>query len=274
MVVHYKSMFIKMGLNTVLRDYACLSAICICVCISSCTNTKKVTYFNGIKEGPITSETPIPLSVIQPNDILNITVSSLSADASQVFNSPGGGGAAMNANGASGEGYLVSSDGFIQFPILGNIKAAGLSKNQLKDKIANSILEKKLLVDPIVVIRFVNFRITVLGEVKIPGVLTIPSEKVSLLEAIGLAGDMTLYSKRENVMIIREENNQKVIKRLNLNSTDIFSSPYYYLKSNDIIYVEPNKARVATTSRSNQWLPIFFSGLSLAALLADRIINK
>jgi polysaccharide biosynthesis/export protein len=262
----------KIGFSTVLCDLARL--FLLCMCIASCTNTKKVTYFNGIKEGPITSETPIPESVIQRNDILNITVSSLSADASQVFNAPGSGGAALNANGASGEGYLVSSDGFIQFPLLGNIKAEGFTKNQLKDKIANTILEKKLLVEPIVTIRFVNFRITVLGEVKSPGVLTIPSEKVSLLEAIGLAGDMTLYSKRENVLVIREENNQKVIKRLNLNSTEIFSSPYYYLKSNDIVYVEPNKAKVATTNRSNQWLPIFFSGLSLAALLADRIISS
>lgn len=263
-----------MALNTVLRDYACFIAICICVVATSCTNSKKVTYFNGIKEGPITSETPIPESLIQPNDILNITVSSLSAEASQVFNSSGGGGAAMNANGAAGEGYLVSSDGYIQFPILGNIKAEGLNKNQLRDKIANTILQKRLLVDPIVVIRFVNFRITVLGEVKSPGVLTIPSEKVSLLEAIGLAGDMTLYSRRENVLVIREENGQRVIKRLNLNTTEIFTSPYYFLKSNDIVYVEPNKARVASTSRSGQWLPIFFSGLSVAILVADRISNK
>jgi polysaccharide export outer membrane protein len=264
-------MFKHFGVNTVPRGW--LFILCAYTFVS-CTNTKNVTYFNGIKEGPITSETPIPESVIQRNDILNITVSSLSADASQVFNATGSGGAALNSNGASGEGYLVSSDGYIQFPLLGNVKAEGLTKNQLKEKISNTILEKKLLVDPIVTIRFVNFRITVLGEVKSPGVLTIPSEKVSLLEAIGLAGDMTLYSRRENVMVIREENNQKVIKRLNLNSTDIFSSPYYYLKSNDIVYVEPNKAKVATTNRSNQWLPIFFSGLSLAALLADRIINK
>jgi len=233
-----------------------------------------VTYFNGIKEGPIESNTPVPESVIQKNDILSISVSSLSEDASKIFNSPGSGGAAINSNGAGGEGYLVSADGFIQFPVLGNIKAEGLTKPQLKDKIANTILEKKLLVDPIVTIRFLNFRITVLGEVRNPGVLTIPNEKISLLEAIGLAGDMTLYSKRDNVMLIREENQQKIVKRINLNSIEIFTSPYYYLKSNDIVYVEPNKAKVATTNRSNQWLPIFFSGLSLAALLADRIINK
>ena len=264
-------MFKHFGVNTVPRVYGLFLFVCV---LMSCTNTKKATYFNGIKEGPITSETPIPESVIQRNDILNITVSSLSVDASQVFNAPGSGGAALNANGASGEGYLVSSDGTIQFPLLGNVKAEGITKDQLKAKISNMILEKKLLVEPIVTIRFVNFRVTVLGEVKNPGVLTIPSEKVSLLEAIGLAGDLTLFSKRDNVMIIREENSQKVIKRLNLNSTEIFSSPYYFLKSNDIVYVEPNKAKVATTSRSNQWLPIFFSGLSLAALLADRIINK
>lgn len=263
-------MLSKIGFKTVLRDYYWLMFLLMCI---SCTNTKKATYFNGIKDGTISSNTPVPESLIQKNDILSITVSSLNPEASGVFNNTSGGAGDLNANGASASGYLVSADGSIQFPLLGNIKAEGLTKNQLKEKISSTILEKQLLVDPIVTIRFVNFRITVLGEVKYPSVLTIPSEKVSLLEAIGLAGDLTLYAKRENVLVIREEKEQKVIKRLNLNSTELLTSPYYYLKSNDIVYVEPNKARVATTNRSNQWLPIFFSGLSLAALLADRIIK-
>ena len=262
----------KIGFNTVLREYSWL--LLICIMTSSCTNTKKVTYFNGIQDGIIASESQIPESVVQKNDILSITVGSLNPEASQIFNTAGSAGSSLNSNGASGDGYLVNTDGNIQFPLLGNIKAEGLTKKQLKKNITDSILAKQLLVDPIVSIRFLNFRITVLGEVRNPSVVTVPNEKISLLEAIGLAGDLTLYAKRENVMVIREEKDQKIIKRLNLNSADIFTSPYYYLKSNDIVYVEPNKAKVATTSRSQQWLPIFFSGLSLAALLADRIINK
>lgn len=143
----------------------------------------------------------------------------------------------------------------------------------MKDQIVASILEKKLLVDPLVSIRFTNFRVTVLGEVNRPSVVNVPNEKISLLEALGLAGDITIYGKKDNVMVIREENNKKTINRINLNSSDLFNSQFYYLRSNDIVYVEPNKARVASAGRSNQWLPILFSGLSLAAIVADRVIN-
>ncbi|MEO8405449.1 MAG: polysaccharide biosynthesis/export family protein [Chitinophagaceae bacterium] len=265
-------MFNKIGFNTVLREYAWL--LLLCIAGTSCTNTKKVIYFPGVEDGKIVTESMIPESVIQKSDILSITVGSLNPEASQVFNTTAAGAGTLNSNGGGGDGYLVNTDGYIQFPLLGNIKAEGLNKKQLKKILTDSILSKQLLVDPIISIRFLNFRITVLGEVRNPGVVTVPNEKVSLLEAIGLAGDLTLYAKRENVLVIREEKDEKIFKRINLNSSEIFTSPYYYLKSNDIIYVEPNKAKVATTNRSNQWLPIFFSGLSLAALLADRIINK
>jgi polysaccharide export outer membrane protein len=139
-------------------------------------------------------------------------------------------------------------------------------------------LEKKLLLDPIVSIRFLNFRVTVLGEVGKPTVIPIPNEKISLLEALGLAGDLTIYGNRANVMVIREDvlpgkKEQRSIARVNLNSSELFTSPYYYLQSNDIVYVEPNKAKIASTSRAGQWLPVIFSGLSLAAIVADRLIR-
>lgn len=236
----------------------------------SCTNTRKVTYFPDAKDGVIASNTPLPESVIQKNDILGISISSLDADASAMFNPPGS--SASNGSGA-GQGYLVGSDGNVQLPIIGSLKAEGLSKEQLKQKITASILEKKLLLDPIVAIRFLNFRITVLGEVNHPSVVTVPNEKISLLEALGLAGDLTLYAKRENVMVIREVKNEKVIKRLDLNSNDLFTSPYYYLQSNDIVYVEPSKSKVSSTGRAWSWLPSVFAGLSLTVLLVDRFKN-
>ena len=127
--------------------------------------------------------------------------------------------------------------------------------------------------DPIVTIRFVNFRVTVLGEVNNPTVVNVPNEKISLLEALGLAGDMTIYAKRTNVMIIREVNDVKMIKRLNLNSDEIFTSPYYYLQSNDIVYVEPNSAKVANSSGGMQWAPIVLSGLSLVLIAATQLIK-
>jgi polysaccharide export outer membrane protein len=230
-----------------------------------------------LQDGLITSNTQIPESFIQKNDILSITIGDLNPEGTRIFNPVAQEGqnpitAGPNSIGNS-QGYLVNSDGAIQFPILGNIKAEGLTKTQLKDKISKSILDKKLLIDPIVTIRFMNFRVTVLGEVNHPTVVTVPNEKISLLEAIGLAGDLTLYGKRQNVMIIREENEKKTIKHIDLNSSELFTSKYYYLMSNDIVYVEPNKAKIATANRSAQWLPIFLSGLSLAAIVADRLMQ-
>lgn len=240
--------------------------------ISACVNTRTATYFNDVNDATLSSNTPIPESIIQKNDLLSIAVSSLNPDASAVFNTPNAAGVAGGVNPASG--YLVSTDGMIQFPVLGSIKAAGLSKEQLKESLVKKLLDKQLLKDPIVSIRFLNFRVTVLGEVKNPAVVTVPNEKISLLEAIGLAGDLTIYAKRDNVLIIREEDGNKITKRLNLNSNELLSSPYYYLKSNDIIYVEPNKAKVATSGTSQQWLPFVVSGLSLVIIVLDRVIKK
>lgn len=243
--------------------------------ISSCGSTKKVTYFRDIKDGTIETNVPFPESVIQKSDILSITVSSLSPEASAVFNSPNSAAPGGAAGGGGGTiGYLVNSEGNIQFPILGNIKAEGLTKSQLKDKLTKTLVDTKQLLDPIVTIRFINFRVTVLGEVNHPTVVTVPNEKISLLEAIGLAGDLTIYGKRQNVMIIREENNQKIIKRVDLNSGEIFTSPYYYLQSNDIVYVEPNKTKVASVSRGSQLLPIILSGLSLALIAVQQFNNN
>lgn len=233
-----------------------------------------MVYFPGVKDGPIQTGFQFPESVIQKNDILSINVSSLNPEATAVFNTPNSTGGTAAGGAATAVGYLVGSEGTIQFPILGNIKAEGLTKNQLKDTIANTLVRKQLLIDPIVSIRFINFRVTVLGEVAHPTVVTVPNEKISLLEALGLAGDLTIYGKRQNVLIIREENEQKIIKRVNLNSDEIFTSPYYYLQSNDIVYVEPNKAKVSSTSMGNQLIPIILSGLSLALVAIQQFNNN
>jgi polysaccharide biosynthesis/export protein len=246
--------------------------LCSTLLIAGCINTRSATYFNDINDATLSSNTPIPASIIQKSDLLSISVSSLNPEASALFNTPNSSGITVAA-GNTVSGYLVSSDGTIQFPILGSIQAAGFTKDQLKESLTKKLLDKQLLKDPIVSIRFANFRVTVLGEVKNPAVVTVPNEKISLLEAIGLAGDLTIYAKRDNVLIIREEDGNKTIKRLNLNSNELLSSPYYYLKSNDVVYVEPNKARVATAGRSQQWIPVVVSGLSLVIIALDRVIK-
>ena len=214
--------------------------------------------------------------VIQKNDLLSISITSPNPEATQVFNTPNIL-ATQTSNVGGGQtqasGYLVNQEGFIEMPFLGTIKAAGLTKKALKEQIGQQLVHKELLLDPIVNIRYLNYKVTVLGEVANPSVISVPSEKITLLEALGLAGDLTVYAKRDNIMVIREVEGDKLVKRLNLNSSEIFTSPYYYLKSNDIVYVEPNKAKVASASNSRQWLPVVMSGLSLVIIAADRLFN-
>src|SRR5690349_4799991 len=246
------------------------SVLIVLLASASCVNTKKAVYFSDQKSGSFDAPV-IPKLVIANNDLLSISVSSLNPEASAVFNSPNNAPASNTSTTAAATGYLVDGDGNIQFPFLGAVKAAGLTKDELKDKLTKDLVDKKLLVDPIITIRFLNFKVTVLGEVAHPTVVTVPSERISLLEALGLAGDLTIYAKRDNVLIIRDEDGKKVTHRLDLNSTEVFNSPYYYLKSNDVVYVEPSKAKVATTSRATQWIPIVLSVLSLGIIVADRI---
>ena len=244
--------------------------------LTSCVNTKKIVYFNNVEDTTFYSGNIEKQNLIEPNDILGITISSLNAEASAAFNLQNNNiSRATTVTGSNTEsgGYLVNSNGTVELPMLGTIKAAGLTKIQLKDNITNLILKRKLLIDPIVDIRYLNYEVTVLGEVAKPTVITVPSEKISLLKAIGLAGDLTIYGKRDNVLLIREENGKKITRHIDLNSGNFFNSPYYYLQPNDVIYVEPNKNKAATAIRNPQLLPIVLSSLSVLAIVIDRLVR-
>ena len=240
---------------------------------TSCVNAKKATSFYDIPDSEFAVSNVDLEPIVSKNDLLSISVTSLNPEATEVFNASNVSVAQTSTStGATSEasGYLVDQEGFIRFPILGKIEAAGKTKQELREEITQELVERKLLLEPIVDIRYLNYRVSVLGEVKNPTVVTIPSEKVTLLEALGLAGDLTVYANRDNILLIREEDNVRKLVRLDLTSDDIFTSPYYNLKSNDIIYVEANKSKVASTSRVNQWLPIILSSLSLAVIAFDR----
>lgn len=244
--------------------------------LASCVNTKKTTYFNDIQSGVYQTSFNAPSPVIHKNDLLSITVSSLNTDATAIFNAPSlPVTTAAGANGATVQnvGYLVNEDGEIQFPVLGKLKVEGLTVKDLNERLVDSLTIKKLLVDPLITIRFLNFRVTVLGEVGNPTVITVPNEKISLLEAIGLAGDLTIYGKRENVLLIREEEGKKIVRRIDLNSPVTLTSAFYYLKSNDVIYVEPNRNKIASVSNFRQLLPAFIAALSVMVVVADRLIK-
>ncbi|HEY9362543.1 MAG TPA: polysaccharide biosynthesis/export family protein [Chitinophagaceae bacterium] len=242
----------------------------------SCTSTRKIVYFENVKDTTFYSGDNEGQSLIAPNDILSISISSLNAEASAIFNPLNNNNArSTTVTGSSSEagGYLVNADGTLQLPVLGNIKAAGLTKKQLKDNITNLILSKKLLVGPLVEIRFLNYEVTVIGEVARPTVITVPSEKISMLKAIGLAGDLTIFGKRENVLLIREENGNKKTRHIDLTSRNFFNSPYYYLQPNDVVYVEPNKNRVRQGTTNPQLIPVLFGVLSVVIIVLDRVIR-
>ncbi len=239
---------------------------------TSCTSSK-IVYFDNVQDTSFISRLDASDILIQTNDILSISISSLNPEASAIFNTTNNFSGTATTGSASSQsaGYLVNTDGYVQLPILGNIRAAGLTKKQLKDVITTTILDKKLLLDPIVNIRNLNFKVTVLGEVLRPTVVTAPSEKISMLEALGLAGDLTIYGKRDNVLLIREINGRKQVRRVDLTSKNFFLSPYYYLQPNDVVYVEPNKAKVSSASLTRQLLPSIVSVVSVLALLIYRL---
>jgi polysaccharide biosynthesis/export protein len=166
---------------------------------------------------------------------------------------------------SSAPGYLVDASGTIEFPLLGTVKIAGLTTSQARDTLINKL--KFYLKEPTVNVRFLNYRISVMGEVLHPGVYVIPNETITLPEALSLAGDLTIFGKRENVLVIRDENGKKVFGRIDLNSREVFSSPYYYLHVSDLVYVEPNKGRVAQTDRTYQLLPVVLSALSFLSII-------
>jgi len=226
----------------------------------SCITRKDISYFQDITDS--TKTQPINRSfdaIIQPGDILSIHVTSLSPEASSFFNVTG---ESMDQQVANT--YLVNADGNVEMPLIGQIKVAGNTSPVAKFLIRNKL--EKYLADPTVSIRIRNFKVTVLGEVQSPGVYTIPNEKITLIEALGLAGDLTIFAQRSNVLIIREKDGQRQFMKIDLRSKEFFESEFYYLHSNDVVYVEPGKGRIASADAWYRILPIVLSGLSTIAL--------
>jgi polysaccharide export outer membrane protein len=244
--------------------------------LASCVTSRKITYFENVKDSALISSSAGFAPVIQRKDIISVAVSSLSNQASILFNMPNQPATPTQSsinNSYQTAGYLVNDEGNIKFPMLGLITAAGRTQKQLEDTITNLLIERKLLFDPIVTSRFLNFRITVLGEVNHPGVIYVPSEQISVLEALGQAGDLTIYGIRDNILLIRQVGSEKKLVRIDLTSSGLFQSPYYFLKSNDVLYVEANRAKIASSNLTQQRLPIVLSGLSLIIILLTNLFK-
>jgi polysaccharide export outer membrane protein len=258
-----------------------LFAAVIILC-NACNSTQHLIYFKdleNVRETALTSNTQDNVEhKIENNELLSIRITSPTTEtaAYQIFNITNFSASGSNSNGGRVEttGYLVSSEGYIEIPVLGPIKISGLTKTQVKDYITKKLIEKKLLLDPIVDVRFLNYEVTILGEVARPMVINVPTEKISLIKALGIAGDITAFGKRDNVMLIRESEGKKIITRLNLNSSTFLQSPYYYLQPNDVVYVETTKNRAASVDRTRLILPSILSTISVAILVIDRITRK
>jgi polysaccharide biosynthesis/export protein len=232
-------------------------------------NPKQASYFRGNLDTSRIKNVESKETVIQKNDILSITVFSDNPAASAIYNQPimttGGGDATSNVRSAN-SGYLVNEQGDIYFQGLGQLHIAGLTKTQLVDLLNEKL--KTQLKNPYYAIRFLNYNITVQGEVNRGGEFSVPNERITILEAIALAGDMTMYAKRNDVLIIRELNGKREVVRVDLTSPDIFNSPYYYLYQNDLIIVEPtNKKPAAGRQETVQNIGITASIVSAIALI-------
>ena len=233
-----------------------LLLILLLVVLSSCVSKKDMAYFQNSEEiNNAILENYAP--VIQVDDLLSISVNALDAESSKPFNLSVGGG--ENSSGKL-QAYLVNIEGNINFPILGEIKSKGLTTNELKKSLIKQL--EVYINKPIVNIKLENFRVTVLGEVKNPGTFVLENERITIPEALGLAGDLTIEGKRKNILLVRNINGKFERIRLDLTNESIFNSPYYYLAQNDIIYVEPNKSKLNSSA-----LGTTSSVLSIAAAI-------
>lgn len=224
---------------------------CVVLLGTSCASQRKLAYLGSVTPEMADSINQTYHSVrearILCGDMLTITVNAMDMEAVQAFNLPVAnnlrvGSVQTNNSGGSLQYYTVDKDGNIDFPVLGSVHVEGLTISEAKEVLRTQISQS--VHDPIINIHFANYHVTVLGEVKSPGVHAITGERITILEALGKAGDMTIYGKRNNVLVTRENADGKIeFARLDLTSPDIFTSPYYFLQQNDVVYVSPNHAR-------------------------------
>ncbi len=249
-------------------NHIVIKTIAIIILFASCGGSKDLVYLKGISDSSaIDSVFTKPLT-IKSGDQLSISLSSLNSEADAIINQSNSGGGASNSvsySGANVVGYFVSENGTINMPRLGSIYVEGKTHNELKDML--QVMLEPYTKNPIVNVRLLNYQITVLGEVGKPGQITITTPQADILQVIGLAGDITPYGKRDNILLIRKDGSNRIVKRLNLTDPKLFKSPYFQLQPGDFIYVEPNKTKLNSTSLGFQIWPLVTSGLSLLVVM-------
>ena len=261
----------KMTLNQVF-------IILLCCTMISCNTSKKVVYMQDVDEG-VNKETTVNHGIfIQPKDILSIIVTSKYPELSTQYNLPLQSYIAGSSSETSSSymqrllGYHVDMEGYIEFPSLGKLKVSGMTRDQLSKMVTQQLRDGGLVKDAIVTTDFMNFKISVLGEVRNPGIFEISDDKITILEALGKAGDLTIYGRRDNVLVIREKNGSISYNRIDLRSETLFSSSVYYLQQNDVVYVTPNqtfsaRSRINENKSLNVWISVASFLTSIAILV-------
>ena len=250
----------------------------LCLMMGSCGSSKQIAYFQNADSITYESSKGLFDAKIMPKDLLTITVSTTDPKAAMPFNlsvsntlnSTG----TLSTSAGSLQTYLVDNNGYINYPVVGELKVGGMTKREcemyIRDQIKPYMSETER---PIVTVKMASFKVTIAGEVKSPGVYNVDQEKISVIEALARAGDLTIYGKRNNVLLIREDaTGEKSVHRINLNDANLINSPYYYLQQNDYLYVEPNSVQTKNSS-IGQSITIWFSVVSVLTSIASLMVN-
>jgi polysaccharide export outer membrane protein len=256
----------------------------MCISFSSCLTLKQVKLFQDIPDSTKLEALKLPKftpPVINPDDILSITIITTDITATSSLNlannistsTPVGAGSGSGGSGSSDGGYLVGKDGNIDMPELGKINVAGLTTAEAREVIRKRALE--YFKDPLVVVKSKNLKLTILGEIEKPGTYNIANEKVTIMDALAYSGDFTAYGRRDNILLLRQnDNNTLSYVRLNVKSSELLRSPYYYLQNNDILYIEPTAGKAATSdaifSRNISYITIGLGLITTILFLVKR----
>lgn len=249
--------------------------------IQSCKTYKNIAYFKDIPDSARTyiMNARYNQLLIHPDDILNISIQTMDPSVNGIFSqalssqntaSPTQNASPAMGTGASPTGFLVDKNGVVELPVLGDFKLAGMTTMQARDTIEK--IASQFYKNPIVYVRLANLKVTVLGEVAHPGTYILPNEKNTIFDALGLAGDMTIFGKRENVLLMRDSSGATSLIRFNLTSKNLMQQDYFYLRQNDVLYIEPNKSKIASQDAvASRNYAIIVSVLTLLIVVASRI---
>lgn len=262
----------KSIINTMKKILFTLALIAVIMLAGGCQSMKEYAYFQNIDTLDLSASKRLPDVKVMPKDELSIIVKTTNQDAAEPFNLYSNDLTNGSSNNNNRTGYLVDNEGNINFPVIGKVHVGGLTKNEVEDLIKDKISPYLAKTEnPVVICRMSNFHITVIGETGSSNVIDVPDEKISIVDALAKSGDIGLYGKRTNVLLVRQDSTgEKHIHRYNMDDARIFNDPYYYLQQNDLVYVQPSKQKAVQSSMGSWttlWLTILGWVSSVAAVV-------